>query len=103
MAVATILGLIDEIGDKPIVFSGDLNAHVDAELLEPLRERLFDTSFLKSGDYFTYPTHIHDPRVVKIDYIFLSRHFKPLATEVPCVNVSDHYPYFVETEFDYEA
>ena len=99
MAVKTILHLIDEIGDKPVVFSGDLNAHTDNPVLDPLREKLFDTGVLKTGDYITYPTHNRDKRVVKIDYIFLSHHFKPLATQVPQVNVSDHYPYYVETEF----
>lgn len=97
--VKLIVSLIDKAGDEPIVFSGDLNMTPDNKALDPIRERLFDAGTLIDAPYKTYPTHSREARFLKIDYIFLSRHFKALSLRVPSVNVSDHYPYIVETEF----
>ena len=94
-----IAKLIDEAGDEPIVFAGDLNMPPDNKGLDPIRERLFDTGTLIEAPYKTYPTHNRETRFLKIDYIFLSHHFKPISAKVPNINVSDHYPYVIETEF----
>ncbi|MBR5460246.1 MAG: endonuclease/exonuclease/phosphatase family protein [Clostridia bacterium] len=99
VCVETIVKLIDELGDKPIVFAGDLNVGPDDKVLAPIRERLFDTGVLREGEYKTYPTHNADNRVLKIDYIFLSSHFKPISISIPDIHVSDHFPYILETEF----
>lgn len=96
--VKLICELVDEIGDKPIIFAGDLNATPENPILDPIRERLFDTGTLIDAPYKTYPTHTADKRFLKIDYIFLSSHFKTLSVRVPNANASDHYPYVIEVE-----
>ncbi len=97
--VKLICRLLDEIGDKPVIFAGDLNATPENPILDPIRERLFDTGTLIDAPYKTYPTHNAESRFLKIDYIFLSSHFKPLSLRVPNANASDHYPYVIEVEF----
>ena len=97
--VELITALIDKEGDTPVVFAGDLNVLPDNPVLDPIRARLFDTGTLIDAPYKTYPTHTRESRFLKIDYIFLSRHFKPISARVPRVNVSDHYPYIIEVEF----
>ncbi len=96
--VKLIVSLIDAEGDRPVVFSGDLNMTPDNKALDPIRERMFDTGTLIEAPYKTYPTHHREARFLKIDYIFLSHHFKPVSARVPIINVSDHYPYIIETE-----
>lgn len=96
--VKLITSLIDAAGDEPVVFAGDLNVLPENPVLDPIRERLFDTGTLIDAPYKTYPTHNRESRFLKIDYIFLSHHFKPISARVPKINVSDHYPYIVEAE-----
>jgi endonuclease/exonuclease/phosphatase family metal-dependent hydrolase len=106
--VKLICELVDEIGDNPIIFAGDLNVTPEGPTLDPIRERLSDTAVLINGCEHTYPTHKQKDNIethsseeegIKIDYIFVSKHFKPVAAIIPDDNTSDHYPYLVEVEF----
>ena len=98
-AQTTLVKVIDEIGDKPIILMGDFNIRPNDFLLKPIRERLFDTASLKEGYFRTWPSYETDKAAkCKIDYVFVSHHFKPVSIEIPETCASDHLPYVVEVE-----
>ncbi len=100
-AVTTLVKVLDELGDVPVILMGDFNIRPNDFLLKPIRERLFDTASLREGYFRTWPSYETDKAVkCKIDYVFLSRHFKPVLLEIPETCASDHLPYVVEAEFN---
>lgn len=85
-AVNQTIELIDK--DIPTIFMGDLNCEPDAIELQPLHSKLNDTAL--SDGMFTIPS---DKPIKKIDYIFVSNHFKVESSYVIDTQVSDHCPY----------
>lgn len=85
-AVNQTIELID--CDTPIIFMGDLNCEPNAIELQPLYNKLNDTAL--SEGMFTIPS---DKPISKIDYIFVSNHFKVESSYVIDTQVSDHCPY----------
>ncbi len=98
-AVVTLIDTIDKCGDTPIILMGDFNIRPNDFLLKPIRERLFDTGLMRDEYFHTWPSYETDkaPKC-KIDYVFLSNHFKPLSLDIPETCASDHLPYVVEAE-----
>lgn len=94
-AQQTLLRLLDQ-ESGPVILMGDFNIRPNNFLLNPIRERLIDTASLHSGFFKTFPSYPCDYPDCKIDYIFVSRHFTPLALEIPQTKASDHLPYVVE-------
>ena len=98
-AVDTLCKVIDET-DGPIILMGDFNIRPGDYLHRPLRERLFDTADIYPDKYMkTYPTYNEEGHpCCKIDYIYVSKHFKTLSVSVPDTSVSDHHPMTAEVE-----
>ena len=82
---------------------GDFNLRMNDPILAPLFELLQDTfTVYPDKDVYTYPS---DPIITsvpehygKIDYIFLSKHFKVESVEIPALLLSDHKPYIAYAE-----
>lgn len=98
-AVTTLVPIIDSI-KTPLILMGDFNIRPNDFLLNPIRERLFDTAQLKDGYFKTFPSYECKYPECKIDYVFMSKHFKPLNLEIFQTCASDHLPYVVEAELN---
>ena len=96
-AQQTILKLLDTISG-PVILMGDFNIRPNNFLLDPIRERLMDTAFLREGYFKTFPSYFCDYPDCKIDYVFVSKHFKAVSLDVVQTLASDHLPYAVEVE-----
>ncbi len=98
-AATKLVEVIDACGNVPIILMGDFNIRPNDFLLKPIRERLYDTGLMRNEYFHTWPSYETDkaPKC-KIDYVFLSHHFKPLSLEIPQTCASDHLPYVVEAE-----
>ena len=105
-AVETLCRVIDET-EGPLILMGDFNMYPDHPLLERLRSRLTDV--LPDGEGFvrTFPSWSHDAKIpenirdhpyCKIDYIFVTEHFKKLSCHVIQTRASDHMPMAAELE-----
>ena len=93
-----LLPLIDSI-ETPLLLMGDFNIRPADWLLNPLRERLTEVSeALGAKPFKTFPTYKTDYPDCKIDYVFVSKHFKPLFMDIKQTQASDHFPYYVELE-----
>lgn len=84
--------------DGPIILMGDFNIRPSNPLIDILREKLFDTALIREDYFKTFPSYDLKYTPCKIDYIFVSKHFKTLSLEIPQTSVSDHLPYYVELE-----
>ena len=98
-AQQTILKLLDAI-TGPVILMGDFNIRPDNFLLNPIRERLIDTALLRTEYFKTFPSYECNYPDCKIDYVFVSKHFKPLNLEIVQTKASDHMPYVVELEME---
>lgn len=96
-AQMTLLKLLDQT-EGPVILMGDFNIRPNNFLLNPIRERLQDTAALADGYFKTFPSCPSNYPDCKIDYVFVSSHFKPLRLEIPQTKASDHLPYVVEVE-----
>ena len=105
-AVETLCRLID-VNEGPLILMGDFNMYPDHPLLEQLRSRL--TEITPEGEDLvrTFPSWSHDARIpekirdhpyCKLDYIFVSDHFKNLGCRVLQTRASDHMPMVAELE-----
>jgi endonuclease/exonuclease/phosphatase family metal-dependent hydrolase len=91
-AVKTICALIDSC-DLPVVLMGDFNTLPDAPELQPIRDRLKDTTDLDSTpNAFSFPSDV--PRI-KIDYIFY-RGMECVKTTTINEIYADHLPIIAE-------
>ncbi len=101
-AVDTLVELIKRC-ENPVVLMGDFNLPMTDPILAPFFDLLQDTfAVYPDKDVYTYPS---DPIVTqvpehygKIDYIFLSKHFKIESVEIPELLLSDHKPYIAYAE-----
>ena len=62
-------------------------------LLNPIRERLIDTS---AGFCENKPSFPSDKPRIKIDYIFVSRDLKVVSADIAEIVASDHRPHVAE-------
>ena len=86
--------IIKNLEKKRCVLMGDFNVQPQSDILDPIRERMKDTSD-GCGDMFTFPSDKPDR---KIDYIFVSKDTEVLSAEIPALAVSDHRPHTAEIE-----
>ncbi len=94
-AVRTLCELIDSI-KAPTVLMGDFNIMPDDRLHECLRERLVDCAEVCENPPPTFPSYGTERH--KIDYIYVSRHFRIHAFEALSTTASDHLPVYAEVE-----
>ncbi len=101
-ATNTLMELVKRT-ENPTIVMGDFNLPANDPILAPLFENLTDTfEVYPDKDVVTYPS---DPCITpnpehsnKIDYIFVSRHFKVESVEIPELLLSDHKPYIAYVE-----
>lgn len=105
-AVVTLCRLIDET-PGPLILMGDFNMCPGNFLLDRIRSRMTEMVPEGEGYVHTFPSWTHDAALpaalknhpyCKLDYIFVSRHFKPLSCSVHRVRVSDHMPMIAQLE-----
>ncbi len=96
-AANTLVELIKKT-ENPTVVMGDFNLPANDPILAPLFELLTDTfEVYPDQDEITFPSNpivtSNPAHYNKIDYIFVSRHFKVESVEIPALLLSDHKPY----------
>ena len=98
------------ITDNPVVVMGDFNMTPDCPIMKPLMNTLQDTfDVYPDKTVFTwpcnaemfpkYPPSMHE----KLDYIFVSHHFKVESVESPELILSDHKPYIAYLDLQDEV
>ena len=88
--------VLKHITDKRCILMGDFNIAPDNPLLDPIREKLIDTSEFFDEPKLSFPSD--NPRV-KIDYIFVSPDAEIVKADIPSIVASDHRPHTVEINF----
>lgn len=98
-AAMALAKAIDET-DGPIVLMGDFNIRPSDFLHKILRERLNDTADILGDTYLkTFPSYNEEGYPdCKIDYIYVSDHFKTLSLKTVATKASDHLPLIAEVE-----
>ena len=103
-AMATLFSLLkDETG--PCILMGDFNLMPEDPYIQAITKVLTDTfDFSSERDMITFPSRNVIPCDTKadgckIDYIFVSEHFKVNKVASPVEIASDHKPYYVELEY----
>ena len=91
-AVQTV---IDNLSGEKCVLLGDFNMQPDNALLNPIRERLYDTAEKFDEPKLSFPS---DAPKIKIDYIFTSRDLQVLSADIPAIVSSDHRPHIATVE-----
>lgn len=86
-AVKTV---IQNLPEGKTVLMGDFNMQPDNELLNPIREKLYDTADKFETELFSFPSDVPDR---KIDYIFTSNDLKVIDADIPALVSSDHRPH----------
>ena len=105
-AVVELCRILDET-KGPVILMGDFNMCPDNFLLDRLRGRLTEVLPEGEGYVHTFPSWTHEDALpesmrnhpyCKLDYIFVSDHFKPLSCRVLKTRASDHMPMVAELE-----
>lgn len=91
-AVKTIL---ENIRDERCILMGDFNVEPSCKLLDPIRDRMKDTSYGFCESKLSFPSP--EPRI-KIDYIFVSKDIEVLTADVAEIIASDHRPHIAEVK-----
>lgn len=91
-AVDTVVANVE---DTRCVMMGDFNVRPANPVLQPIRDKLFDTADLFEGERLSWPADV--PRT-KIDYLFTTHDLKVLSADIPAIIASDHRPYVAELE-----
>lgn len=99
-AVVTLCRVLDEI-TGPVILMGDFNMVPNNFLLDRIRQRLTEVVPQGEGYVHSFPSWPRDAKIpasmrdyprCKIDYIFVSDHFKATECRVHQTRVSDHMP-----------
>lgn len=99
LAIKTLMPFVS-ITDNPVIVMGDFNMTSDDPIMKPLMNTLQDTFEVypdktvftwpcKAEMFPKYPPSTHQ----KLDFIFVSHHFKVESVEIPELILSDHKPY----------
>lgn len=91
-AVKTV---IQNLPEGKTVLMGDFNMQPDNELLNPIREKLYDTADKFETELFSFPSDVPDR---KIDYIFTSNDLKVIDADIPALVSSDHRPHLAKID-----
>lgn len=91
-AVKTIL---QNTEPQKCILMGDFNMTPDNPLLNPIRERMVDTSRYFNEPKLSFPS---DKPEIKIDYIFVSPDVEVIAADIPAIVAADHRPHTATVE-----
>ena len=92
---------------EPLIICGDFNAGARSPVYREISTHLADVQ--KMGNFRSNPKHTFFSRypILRLDHIFVSKHFATPRVLVPCDNVSriasDHLPVFAELTFNTSA
>ena len=86
-AVETV---VSNLSTERCVLMGDFNVQPDNPILEPIREKMFDTAQRFDTPKYSFPS---DMPTVKIDYIFVSCDLLVSHADIPEIISSDHRPH----------
>lgn len=89
-AVKTI---VENMAPRKCIVMGDFNMEPDNPLLNPIRERMVDTSEYFDEPKLSFPS---DKPNIKIDYIFVSPDVEVVAADIPNIVAADHRPHTAE-------
>ena len=92
-AVETVLSHLPE---NRTVLMGDFNMRPENPILNPIRQRLFDTAQLFPAPKLSFPS---DAPTMKLDYIFVSDDIRVHSADIPPIVSSDHRPHTATIEF----
>ena len=93
--VNAVKTVIANLTGSRCVLMGDFNVTPDDPVLQPIRERLYDTAELFEKPLLSYPS---DKPEIKIDYIFTSHDLPVHSADIPQIVVSDHCPHIASIE-----
>lgn len=89
-AVKTIL---ENLEPQKCILMGDFNMTPDNAILNPIRERMVDTSRYFNEQKLSFPS---DKPEIKIDYIFVSPDIEVIEADIPAIVAADHRPHTAE-------
>ena len=92
-AVETVLSHLPE---NRCVLMGDFNMRPENPILNPIRQRLYDTAQLFPAPKLSFPS---DAPTMKLDYIFVSDDLRVHSADIPPIVSSDHRPHTATIEF----
>lgn len=79
------------------VLLGDFNMQPDNQILNPIKQMLYDTADSFCSPKLSFPSDV--PRV-KIDYIFVSKDLPVTDADIPAIISSDHRPHIATIEME---
>ncbi len=89
--------VLKNLEDEKCILMGDFNMTPDNELLNPIKERMRDTSEFFTSPLLSFPS---DNPNIKIDYIFVSPDIEVISADIPAIVASDHRPHTAEIKYD---
>ncbi len=107
-AVVTLCQILDET-TGPVILMGDFNMVPNNFLLDRIRQRLTEVVPQGEGYIHSYPSWPRDAQIpasmrdyprCKIDYIFVSHHFKATECRIHQSRASDHLPMIAKLHID---
>ena len=91
-AVETVVANLPE---ERFVLMGDLNVQPYDPVLEPIKQRAYDTAHSFSAPRLSFPSNAP---MIKIDYIFTGKDIKVCEADIPEIVSSDHRPHTATIE-----
>ncbi len=85
----------ENLETEKCILMGDFNVEPDNNVLNPIKEKMFDTANLYSPDLLSFPSI--DP-YKKIDYIFTSRDLVVKSADIPNIVAADHRPHTADID-----
>ncbi len=96
-----IADYLESLGEEPFILGGDMNMLPETGVIKTINKVANNLILGTNIKQTTHPTaHRIAPRGFLVDYVFVSKHFKPISVEAPLVTVSDHLPIIAELEFN---
>ncbi|HLE07716.1 MAG TPA: endonuclease/exonuclease/phosphatase family protein [archaeon] len=96
-----IADYLKSLGEEPFILGGDMNMPPETGVIKTINKVANNLILGTNIKQTTHPTaHRIAPRGFLVDYVFVSKHFKPISVEAPLVTVSDHLPIVAELEFN---
>lgn len=86
-AVKTI---IENLAGEKCILMGDFNMTPENPILNPIRERMVDTSQYFSEPKLSFPSDKPDR---KIDYLFVTPDVQVIEADIPAIVAADHRPH----------
>ncbi len=85
--------VVDNLENEKCILMGDFNVEPDNEVLNPIREKMKDSSDLYTENLLSFPS---DKPKKRIDYIFASKDVEFISADIPPIVAADHRPAVAE-------